>query len=179
RSDNALLGDDASRSYRNASDTWPTSMPMGDVNDGKLYPFKYKTAMQPKTRDDHRLIALNTFEYLKGSGNVDTAIQQGLTAMGYPAQTPYEWVLTDTYGMLNHGIGPASDALQCADCHGRIDRMDLQGDLGYRLKEETSTLCLQCHGRKEDKGFEKIHDKHVRDKGYDCSRCHGFSRPER
>jgi hypothetical protein len=27
--------------------------------------------------------------------------------------------------------------------------------------------------------FEEIHDKHVKDKGYDCSWCHGFNRPER
>ncbi|MFO7716772.1 thrombospondin type 3 repeat-containing protein [Desulfosarcina sp.] len=179
KSDNALLGDDASRAYNGDTDTWPTSTPLGSVTSGKLYPFKYKTAMQPVTRADHRLIALNTFEYLKGTGDVDTAIQLGLTAMGYPANEPYDWVLTDTHGMLNHGISPASDALSCTDCHGRIDRMDLQGDLGYQLKAEKSTVCSQCHGQKENKSFAVIHDKHVKDKKYDCSSCHTFSRPER
>ena len=29
------------------------------------------------------------------------------------------------------------------------------------------------------KPFEELHNKHVKDKGYDCSWCHGFSRPER
>ncbi|WP_173179960.1 MopE-related protein [Desulfosarcina ovata] len=178
-SDNALLGDDASRTYNADTDTWPTSTPMGDITDGKLYPFKYKTAMQPKTRADHRLIALNTFEYLKGSGNVNTAIAQGLTAMGYPPDEPYDWVLTDTYQMLNHGISPAANALACADCHGGIDRMDLQGDLGYALKADRSSVCIQCHGTKENKSFTVIHDKHVKDKQYDCSNCHTFSRPER
>ena len=179
KSDNALLGDDAGRTYNGNTDTWPTSTPLGSVADGKLYPFKYKTAMQPKTRTDHRLIALNTFEYLKRTGDVDTAIQQGLTAMGYPANEPYDWVLTDTYGLLNHGINPASDALTCADCHGGIDRMDLQGDLGYQLKADKSSVCSQCHGQKENKSFAVIHEKHVKDKKYDCSSCHSFSRPER
>ncbi len=178
-SDNALLGDDASRTYNADTDTWPTSTPMGDVADGKLYPFKYKTAMQPKTTADNRLIALNTFEYLKGSGNVETAIAQGLGAMGYPADEPYEWVLTDTYQLLNHGISPSSSALQCASCHGSIDRMDLQGELGYQLKASQSNVCSQCHGNKSNKGFEWVHDKHVRDKKIDCSSCHTFSRPER
>ena len=179
KSDNTLLGDNASRTYNGETDTWPTSTPLGDVTDGKLYPFKYKTAMQPKTRADNRLIALNTFEYLKASGNVNTAIAQGLSAMGYPTNETYDWVLTDTYGLLNHGINPASDALSCTDCHGRIDRMDLQGDLGYQLKADKSTVCSQCHGRKENKSFAVIHDKHVRDKKYDCSNCHSFSRPEK
>lgn len=179
KSDNTLLGDDAGRTYNGATDTWPTSTPMGDVTDGKLYPFKYKTAMQPKTVADDRLIALNTLEYLKTSGNVETAIAQGLSAMGKAADTPYEWVLTDTYQLLNHGIDPSSAALQCADCHGSLDRMDLQGDLGYQLKADKASVCSQCHGSKENKSFAVIHDKHVRDKRIDCSSCHAFSRPER
>jgi len=179
QSDNALLGDDAGRTFNAQTDTWPTSIPLGDVTDGKLYPFKYKTAVQPKTLGDSRLIALNTFEYLKASGNVDTAIAQGLTAMGYPADEPYDWVVTDTYQLLNHGISPGSNALQCADCHGSIDRMDLQGDLGYQLRADKSSVCVQCHGGKENKSFAVIHDKHVRDKRIDCSSCHTFSRPER
>ena len=39
-----------------------------------LYPLKYKTATQPITKNDDRLIALDTFEYIKISGNVDIAI---------------------------------------------------------------------------------------------------------
>jgi hypothetical protein len=27
--------------------------------------------------------------------------------------------------------------------------------------------------------FTKVHEKHVQDKGRDCSVCHTFSRPER
>ncbi|MDX9786277.1 MAG: cytochrome c3 family protein [Desulfobacterales bacterium] len=179
KSDNALLGDDAGRTYNESTDTWPTSIPLGDVTDGKLYPFKYKTAVQPKTTADNRLIALNTLEYLKTTGNVNTAIQQGLTAMGYPADEAYDWVVTDTYQLLNHGINPAFAALQCTACHGNTTRMDMKGDLGYQLKADKSTVCLQCHGRKEDKSFAVIHDKHVKDKKYDCSNCHDFSRPER
>jgi hypothetical protein len=178
-SDNTLLGDDGLRTYDSTADTWPTSRPMGDVQDGKLYPFKYKTAMQPKTTADNRLIALNTFEYLKATGNAATAIAQGLQAMGYPSDTPYEWVLTDTYQLLNHGIDPSENALQCSDCHGSTGRMDLQGELGYQLKADRSVVCAQCHGRKEDKNFDVIHDKHVRDKQFDCINCHTFTRPER
>jgi hypothetical protein len=57
--------------------------------------------------------------------------------------------------------------------------MNLQRDLGYGLRGEKSAICFQCHGAEEDKDFEEIHEKHVKDKGFDCSWCHGFSRPER
>jgi len=179
QSDNALLGDDATGTYNPATDTWATSVPMGDVTDGKLYPFKYKTAVQPITRADHRLIALNTFEYLKGSGNVEAAIAQGLTAMGYPAGEPYDWVETDTYQLLNHGINPATDALQCSSCHDTTARMDLKGKLGYQLKAAESVVCAQCHSPKTSNDFDSVHSRHVSSRGYDCSNCHNFSRPER
>lgn len=178
-SDNYLLGDDASITYDAAKNTYPTSRPLGDNQDGKLYPFKYKTATQPKTIADNTLIALDTFEYLKASGNVVTAIEKGLVNTGYSASEPYEWVDTDTYQLLNHGVNPSSEALQCSSCHGNTNRMDLQGELGYGLKGDRGTVCSQCHDIKEQKPFTTIHDIHVKDKGYDCSRCHTFSRPER
>ncbi|MDH3327618.1 MAG: MopE-related protein [Desulfobulbaceae bacterium] len=178
-SDNYLLGDDASITYDAAKNTYPTSRPLGDNQDGKLYPFKYKTATQPKTIADNTLIALDTFEYLKASGNVVTAIEKGLVNTGYSASEPYEWVDTDTYQLLNHGVNPSSEALQCSSCHGNTNRMDLQGELGYGLKGDRGTVCTQCHDIKEHKPFTTIHDIHVKDKGYDCSRCHTFSRPER
>ncbi|MBI4774091.1 MAG: hypothetical protein HY788_07920 [Deltaproteobacteria bacterium] len=181
-SDNALLGDDARRMFDlRQSGAYTTSFPMGGINDAgsKLFPFKYKTATQPKTTSDHRLIALDTFEYLKATGNASTAIQKGLANMGYASDTPYEWVVTDTYQLLNHGIEPSSSALQCTDCHGETGRVDLQGELGYEPKAPLSSLCTQCHGSKEQMSFQKLHDKHVGDKRRDCGNCHNFSRPER
>lgn len=178
-SDNTLLEDDASLIYDPVRETYATSRPIGDIEDGKLYPFKYKTADQPMTSSDNRLIALDTFEFLKVSGNVETAIEKGLVNMGYPASEMYEWVTTDTYQLLNHGINPASTALQCNDCHGDTTRMDLQGELGYGLKAAENVVCTQCHGNEDMMSFERIHSRHVSREGYDCSRCHNFSRPER
>jgi len=178
-SDNSLLGDDAGRTYDPAKNTYPTSRPLGSNQEGKLYPFKYKIATQPKTVADDRLIALDTFEYLNGSGNVAIAIGKGLQNMGYADTEPYEWIETDTYQMLNHGVAPASEALSCGSCHDNLGRMDLQGELGYGLKGSTATVCTQCHDPESSNDFLKIHDKHVKSKKYDCSWCHTFSRQER
>lgn len=178
-SDNALLEDDASLTYDPARGTYPTSTPVGDVQDGKIYPFKYKRANQPMTVNDSRLIALDTYEFLKVSGDADKSIRAGLVNMGYSADESYKWVETDTYQLLNHGISPSSGALQCSSCHENTTRMDLQGELGYQLKGAQEVVCVQCHSDKGTKSFTAIHDKHVTDKEYDCSWCHGFTRPER
>lgn len=181
-SDNALLGDDAGLTYDAARRTYPTSRPIGDVQDrgSKIYPFKYKVAIQPKTDNGNQLIALDTAEYLKRSGNVGTAIGKGLAATGLSATEPYTWVTTDTLQLLNHGVAPAAQALACGSCHGTGARMNLQRDLGYALKNSRDRVCTQCHGfESETISFESLHGKHVTGKQYDCSWCHTFSRPER
>ena len=180
-SDNYLLGDDASRTYDRNFDTYPTSRPSGGVDDAasKLYPFKYKTAVQPKTIVDNRLIALDTFDYLKVSGNVSQAIEKGLVNMGYPPVEPYEWIVTDTYQLLNHGVEPASRALTCNECHGDTARLDLQGELGYQVKVSQASLCSQCHEMERNKGFGFVHNLHVSKERIDCLNCHNFSRSER
>ncbi len=99
--------------------------------------------------------------------------------MEYSETEPYTGIDTDTYQLLNHGMNPASSALQCENYHGNTNRIDLQNELGYGLKGPESSVCIQCHEPKEQKPFTTIHDKHVKDKKYDCSICHNFSRPER
>jgi hypothetical protein len=163
-----------------ATGRYPTSRPVGAVDDAasKLFPFKYKTAQQPIANRTGQLIALDTSVFF-ASADAAAAVRQGLANMGLDPNESYSWVETDTFQALNHEVSPASAALDCADCHGSSQRMDLQGSLGYALKDSTDVVCSQCHGRKEPRDFMQIHDLHVRDKGYDCGWCHGFSRPER
>jgi len=162
----------------------PTSRPVGDVGDqqAKLFPFKYKTALQPLATNRDELIALDTSVYF-ASGDAVGATVQGLENMGYSASEPYEWRETDTYQLITHEVAPAGQALQCASCHGSTGRINLQGELGYQLKGPRAQICTQCHGDEESedgaRNFEWVHKKHVKDKKYDCSLCHGFSRPER
>jgi hypothetical protein len=176
KSDNYLLGDVAR--LDTATGKYPTSRPIGSVQDGKLYPFKYKTAEQPMTSGSKQLIALDTKVFF-ATADAAAAVRQGLINMGMSEITLWEWIQTDTFQLLNHQVSPSEQALQCANCHGTTSRMDLKGQLGYALKAAQSTVCTQCHGTKESKPFQTIHDKHVKDKGYDCSWCHTFSRPER
>ena len=180
-SENYLLGDDASQTFDPATGAYPTSRPEGDINEvgSKLYPFKYKTATQPMTIADNSLIALDTFEYLSVSGNAVTAVENGLVNMGYPATEPYEWVVTDTYQLLNHGVNSASGVLQCTGCHENNAQVDLKSQIGYAAKDSLNKLCVQCHGNENPRPFESMHNLHVTKEKYDCTWCHTFSRPER
>lgn len=163
-----------------ATGRYPTSRPEGSVNDenAKLYPFKYKAALQPLATSKDELIALDTSVYFQ-TGHIDNAIKSGLVNMGYSAEEPYTMIETDTFQLITHEVMPDEGVLTCNECHENTSQMDLTGHLGYSLKGDQSTVCVQCHGLKEQKPFETLHDKHVKDKGYDCSWCHTFSRPER
>jgi hypothetical protein len=87
-------------------------------------------------------------------------------------------VETDTFQMLNHQVSPSYRALQCTDCHGGTQRIDLAG-LGYALKGSEATVCSQCHGQKSVGDFASVHRRHVDNERIECSTCHNFSRPER
>jgi hypothetical protein len=161
---------------------YPTSRPDGDVADtspdNKLYPFKYKTAEQPLMRSTGKLIAVDTAVYF-ATANPEAAIRAGLANMGHSENETYTWVMTDTFQLLNHQVSPAAQALGCTACHGTTSRMDLKGELGYRLKAAEAVVCSDCHGAKANPGFPSVHRKHVTDKQYGCQNCHTFSRPER
>ena len=161
---------------------YPTSRPDGDVRDtspdNKLYPFKYKTAEQPLMISSGKLIALDTSVYF-AAANADAAIRAGLANMGYSENEAYTWVKTDTFQLLNHQVSPATQALNCTDCHGTAARVNLKDELGYTLKAAEADVCNDCHGVKANPGFTSVHRKHVADKQLGCQNCHTFSRPER
>lgn len=180
-SDNYSLGDFAD--FDATTGAYPTSRPLGAITDTatttKLYPFKYKTASQPMTSNGHVLVPLNTGIYF-ASGNLASAVTSGLTGIGFSPSEPWEMVTTDTLQLITHEVQPKGSALTCTKCHGSTaTQMNLVA-LGYGLKGDPARICTQCHEREDDQlSWQKVHDKHVTDKKYDCSFCHTFTRPER
>lgn len=160
---------------------YPTSRPVGHASnpDAKLYAFKYKTAEQPITNTDSKLIALDTSVFF-ATADAAAATEQGLANMGLDPATPYSWIETDTLQMLNHQVASDAAALECSDCHGGGNlRMNLAEDHGFELSGPVNEVCTQCHGNEDMPSFQSVHNIHVEDEGFDCSWCHGFSRPER
>ncbi len=126
------------------------------------------------------LIPHSTFAFFT-TGDFNHAVEVGMQNSGMLGQ----WELVDvhTFQTVNHGVENEEQALDCGSCHASLGggpvRMDLQGELGYELKGPASQICFQCHGAEEQKPFKTVHDIHVKDKRYDCSWCHTFSRPDR
>jgi len=175
---NQNLGDSAA--IDPSTGTYATSRPEGAINDAasKLFPFKYKTAYQPIATSLSKLIAVDTGVYF-AAGNLDSAVKAGLVNMGLSSGTPYSMITTDTYQLITHQVMTKDRALTCNQCHGTTAQMDLKGKLGYAMKGTQSSTCRQCHGAEDMPSFTSLHNKHVKDKKYDCAWCHTFSRPER
>lgn len=117
------------------------------------------------------------------TGSFEQAVAAGQAYVGLEGT----WSLVDvhTFQTINHGVEPKNKALSCGECHADLSdsgttRMNLQGDLGYGLKGDPSTVCTQCHDLEdEDEGFVELHNEHVTEEHINCSSCHNFSRPPR
>jgi fibronectin type 3 domain-containing protein len=159
------------------------ALPNGSVQStgARLYPMKPHRSNSARLDSTGELIPHSTYTYFT-SGNFAAAVAEGQRQSGLTG--PYTVVPVQEYQTINHGVESKSSALQCGACHAQYSsggpvRMNLQKDLGYGLKATSTPLCSQCHSAKTSPGFAYMHNKHVVDKGYDCSACHEFSRPER
>jgi hypothetical protein len=157
--------------------------PIGSVNSAgaKIYPMKEHISNSARHDATGQLVPHSTFKYFV-TGDFNQAVADGMAYAGLNGS--WTVVPVHTYQTINHGVEPSTSALACGQCHDSLGaetpRMDLQGELGYTLKPGLSNgNCTVCHGVKEVKPFKTIHDIHVKNKRYDCSWCHTFSRPER
>jgi len=158
------------------------SGPMGDIQDpdAKIHAFKRHEGYQPIDPATRRLLPLKIGKFFE-SGNLEEAASLGAAGVDWD-YTGHEFVETERYLGLFHEVAPKEEALSCGSCHSGGTRINFT-KLGYTPNSTRNgqPLCASCH---EDKSgewsgseyFAKIHDKHVRDKGYDCSACHKFSR---
>lgn len=169
--------------------------PHGDVASAgaKLHPMKEHWSKMARHAESDTLVPQSTFDFFR-SGSFEEAIRSGMRQTeGMKDDDEFDIVAVKTYQTINHGVEVEDNALGCGACHSSYNdggpvRMDLKGKLGYQLKGNyaskgaSSDTCTQCHSvesKKEGNYFSYIHDKHVSDKGKDCSVCHTFSRPER
>ncbi|MES9970094.1 MAG: hypothetical protein ABW092_08675 [Candidatus Thiodiazotropha sp.] len=182
-----VLGEDLAdypiKVLQDGSEAITLGLPNGWVNtqNAKIYPMKEHTSKSAVHDASNSLIAHSTFEFFR-TGSFDTAVQSALEQTGRSGDS-YTVKQIHTFQTLNHGVEDSSAALECGACHDSLNggplRMDLANDLGYGLKGSEAEVCTQCHENKGSMSFAKVHEKHVKDKGIDCSTCHDFSRPER
>ena len=148
---------------------------LGSINDGKLYPMKVHTSVQPLHNASGRMVQYDVLWQFM-TGKYDEAAARGVTFMGLSGS--YSWVTTSADQLITHGVEPKANALQCATCHDTNSQMNLQA-LGYTLKGPSTVVCAQCHTAKNPRDYVRQHAGHVDQRRFDCSWCHTFSRPER
>jgi Cytochrome c bacterial/Cytochrome c7 and related cytochrome c len=161
------------------------SAPIGDILDegAKIFAFKKHLATQPIQTQERRLLPLKIGKFFM-TGQIDEAVKLGATAVGWDqnGDVNYEFAGTERYMGLFHEVAPKEEALNCNSCHNGGTRLDFAA-LGYTPKETNNgkRLCVSCHEDESNKWsqsqfFTRVHDRHVDNEGYDCSRCHTFTK---
>ena len=105
--------------------------PVGRIDDpaSKIYAARFHRGRQPW--DGTHMLPLK-HEVVKETGNMTKAI---LVATG-KIYDPVQYVDTERYLGLFHGVSPKEDALTCKDCH-RDHKIDFEA-LGYDVKKDAS-----------------------------------------
>ncbi len=124
-----LLGDPI-----DPTETTSINTPLGSVSDpaALLWPFKIHRAKQIYDSVNNYLLVPKTV----GEGgywtefNWDQAARLGSEVTGLDYSGQYGFAPTEMYWNLSHMVVPASEALQCNDCHGDTGRIDWRA-LGY------------------------------------------------
>ncbi len=95
----------------------------------KIHAFKLHQATVPLLDDRKWLIPLAVDEFFVG-GDIGKAVDDGCQAAYGIADPAYHWVPVRRYMGIFHEVQPATQALQCLDCHREGGRMDWKA-LGY------------------------------------------------
>lgn len=166
------------------------SYPNGGIMDGKLYPFKIHTSVNPVNNTTGK----TNFDVLQMfmTGCYDNAAVDGLSYIGESG--PYSWLENKAYQLITHGVAPAASADNCSKCHENdfaLETTTKLDKIGYALKDadkngivdaaDKAIICSQCHAEKNFKRtWEQMHAHTSKGTaGIGCIFCHDFERPER
>ncbi|GAB4343184.1 MAG: hypothetical protein Kow0099_21440 [Candidatus Abyssubacteria bacterium] len=161
-------------------ETHVISEPIGDISDpaAKIHPVKFHAGVMAYDLEQLRLIPVSA-QVLWSTGDVDAAIRQGASSVGWSLDSEYDYVHTERYMPVFHEVAPKEDALSCNECH-EGNRLDFNA-LGYTPKAQRngSPLCTSCHEDESDEWsasefFTGVHKQHVNEKNISCSECHNF-----
>jgi hypothetical protein len=149
---------------------------LGDIDDGMLYPFKLHIAVQPQDVLTQAILPVKS-AILYQTGGMDQAIQVGAQEAGFDLTQGYTFTSTQRWMGIFHEMPPATEALECAECHDDVTRMDFDA-LGYTPREthDGKQICLSCHPPSDPVDFYTDHAKHVDEQAIACVECHFFSR---
>lgn len=151
--------------------------PLGSVQEpgSKITAMKRHEGRQPIDPITGVLLPLKIGTFFQW-GDLPGAVAQGVSALGWPSNG-HTFVETERFMGVYHEVAPHDSALKCGSCHEGGRRLDFAA-LGYTpvAVRNGRPLCSSCHSAKTAESFYALHDKHVKDKGLNCSTCHTFSK---
>jgi hypothetical protein len=109
----------------------------GSPGDGKIYPFKRFTGVQPYDAGNNTMVVPHLFPSGPDDASAywkvydwDKAVTAGMEYAGADYSGNLGWIDTEMFWVQNHMVAPKENALQCQDCHSENGRLDWQA-LGY------------------------------------------------
>jgi len=166
-----------------------------DEPNARIWPVKEFVGIQPYDSGYNTLViphlfpsnADDTAAYWK-SYDWDQAITYGMNYAGLPYSGEYGWAESIMYWPITHMVAPASDSLQCRDCHvaegGRLDFAALgysESDVNRLTNfppvltieiegapQSSPQTCQECHQQQYDIWTESIHSS----RNVGCISCH-------
>ncbi len=120
---------------------------LGEQGDGKIWPFKEFTGIQPYDPVNEVVGIPHLMPYpghpdpkdetaFWANWDMDLALQEGLAARGIEYSGSYEQIESVMYWPITHQVAPADQALGCTSCHDPEGRLDFAA-LGYSPDQVT------------------------------------------
>ena len=144
-------------------------------------------------------VCMNCHMYIQGAtaygkeeiGKIYSALDYNPETSKYGKnQKPIKWIRVHSlpdHAYFNHSQHVAVGKIECAECHGPIDSMEVV----QQYSPLTMGWCIDCHRKtevdyKDNKYYEELHKKFVNDPSYkkgdkftigsigglECSKCH-------
>lgn len=124
--------------------------PAGSIDDenAKITPWKPLTVTVPIDARSSEPVYIKQAVY-QVEGDLDAAVMAGVEASGQEYSGSWEPLTELMYFDINHQVAPASESLQCNDCHSEEGRLDFTA-LGYGAETAASLISLVSGSGSQD-----------------------------
>lgn len=122
-----------------------------DCDMSRIYPMKVHRGKQPYDTEHLTIIQPKLWDEEENQGALwidldwEAALRTGMEHLNMPYSGNYDFIETEMFLPVSHMVSPASDALQCQDCHTRSGGR-LEGLPGAYIPGQTRNATIDYFG---------------------------------